>query len=563
MGDFLLITVKDVLNTKAFEGAKIIGGMDGLERSVSIVTVAEVPDAANWLRGGELVCTTAYFMSKGVIYQTDWVESLFSNGAVALAIKTGRFLGTVPQAIIDVANRLQFPLIEMPDDITWPIVIESIMNLLMNDQYSVLQRAEEIHTTLTNLVLEDETVQAVADKIASLVGNPIIIEDARLNLIAVGEIEDKINEQWKQLIEKRTSLPARKQIMETAYYENVLRNRTKEKLQISLSKDKSIENITMPILSNRMVYGFVSLIEGSKKVVQMDLIALEHGATALALQFMKQVIHKQTKEKKNIALIDDLVNGRIHTELVNEYQIHNKDWSKPMTVSVLDLTIDDGTEDVYTWNHTENRIIDSIRKHLDKKFDQVIIGMNDSLFTILVSSSNSLLHQAATLLQYELTNILSELKEQKVLVNFSGGIGSVRTELKKLGECFKEAKTALSITKTFPKKGPVLLYEKLGVHRIISMVNSVDELRLFCQEYLSEISAYDYQQKDVLLETLHAYLQCGCNVPETAKKLFVHPNTVTYRLKKIQSLLKLDLNTLEARLTYLFALEANEMLDSK
>ncbi|WP_142382848.1 PucR family transcriptional regulator [Bacillus canaveralius] len=558
-----MITVKDVLNTKAFEGAKIIGGMDGLERSVSIVTVAEVPDAANWLRGGELVCTTAYFMSKGVIYQTDWVESLFSNGAVALAIKTGRFLGTVPQAIIDVANRLQFPLIEMPDDITWPIVIESIMNLLMNDQYSVLQRAEEIHTTLTNLVLEDETVQAVADKIASLVGNPIIIEDARLNLIAVGEIEDKINEQWKQLIEKRTSLPARKQIMETAYYENVLRNRTKEKLQISLSKDKSIENITMPILSNRMVYGFVSLIEGSKKVVQMDLIALEHGATALALQFMKQVIHKQTKEKKNIALIDDLVNGRIHTELVNEYQIHNKDWSKPMTVSVLDLTIDDGTEDVYTWNHTENRIIDSIRKHLDKKFDQVIIGMNDSLFTILVSSSNSLLHQAATLLQYELTNILSELKEQKVLVNFSGGIGSVRTELKKLGECFKEAKTALSITKTFPKKGPVLLYEKLGVHRIISMVNSVDELRLFCQEYLSEISAYDYQQKDVLLETLHAYLQCGCNVPETAKKLFVHPNTVTYRLKKIQSLLKLDLNTLEARLTYLFALEANEMLDSK
>lgn len=101
-----MITVERILNTSAFKASKVLGGFKGLQRNVSTVTVAEVPDAANWLRGGELVCTTAYFISKGIKYQIKWIESLVANGAAALAIKTGRFLGEVPDSIKEVCDSL-------------------------------------------------------------------------------------------------------------------------------------------------------------------------------------------------------------------------------------------------------------------------------------------------------------------------------------------------------------------------------------------------------------------------------------------------------------------------
>src|SRR5690625_2729556 len=319
-----MITVEEAMGTKAFEEAKVVGGSSGLTRNISQVTVAEVPDAANWLQGGEIVCTTAYFISKEVKYQINWIESLSFNGAVALAIKTDRFLGTIPESIIDVANKLNFPVIEMPPATTWPAVIESIMNPLMYKQIRDLKRAEEIHNKLTSLVLEDESVKIIADEISALVENPIIIEDARLNLIAVGERRDEEKDSYKKIIQKRLSQSLRKKINDTYYYQDVLRNRNKANLQIYIDDENTINSIMAPILSNKMIYGFITVIEVNKYLSEIDLIAIKHGASALALQLMKQIIHKQTAQNKYIALIDDLVHGRIHTEVVNEYRIRNK-----------------------------------------------------------------------------------------------------------------------------------------------------------------------------------------------------------------------------------------------
>src|SRR5690625_1623909 len=166
-----MITVEKVLMTPAFKNAKVVAGEEGFKNIVKNVTVAEVPDAANWLDGGELICTTAYFISKEVKYQVKWVRSLTENGAVALAIKSDRFLGEIPNKIIEVSNKLNFPIIEMPSETTWPKVIESVMNPLLQEQIKTLKRAEEIHSKLTTLVLEDKSIKVIADVIATLVGN--------------------------------------------------------------------------------------------------------------------------------------------------------------------------------------------------------------------------------------------------------------------------------------------------------------------------------------------------------------------------------------------------------
>lgn len=562
-----MITVKELVGPKYFNTAKIMAGKSGINNVVRKVTVAEVPDAANWLLGGELVCTTAYFISKEVKYQVDWIQSLSNNGAVALAIKTDRFLGEIPQKIIEIADQLNFPLIEMPPDITWPEVIEAVMNPIMNEKIKTLQRADEIHNKLTSLVLEDESIKVIADEISSLVENPIIIEDARLEELAIGESTTVKSDLYREVINKRLSNSFRKRIKNTAYYDDVIRNRTKNNLQIYIEVDKvKYNSVTAPILSNKMIYGFITLIDITNNISEIDLIALKHGSSAIALQLMKQIIHKQTLQNKYIALVDDLVHGRVHSELVSEYRIGEKSWGQTINVTVVDLAIDRNDEEPYIWDRTETQIIDTIKKHLLKFFHQVIIGNNNSLFTIIVSQSkkdsDSIL---STTLNKELIYILNVCIKKQLIDGFWGGIGNSYKKIRDLDKSFKEAKIAVSIAKSFSKDNNfnVLLYENLGIHRIISLINDMDELWNFCQDFLSELKEYDEKNNDVLVETLHAYLKNDCIIKETAKSLYIHSNTVTYRLKKIQNILKHDLNSLEVRLTYLFALEANYVLGRK
>jgi purine catabolism regulator len=566
MGGFRkMITVQDVLITKIFENSHVLAGENGLTRVVNTITVAEVPDAANWLEGGELVCTTGFFISKEIgEYQTKWVESLIANGASALAIKSGRFLGAIPNSILELANRLNFPLIEMPPDIIWPIAIQAVMNLLTDQQTKVLQRAAEIHSRLTQLVLENESIQAISDVIASLVGNPIVVEDARLNIIAVGNVvSDQPAEIYPKVMDKRMGEPFRNKILLTDYYKSVVKGRKKDRFEVNVSdaKDVYIRNIMIPILSNKVVYGFLSLIEVEKPYSAIDLIALEHGATALALQFMKQIINEQTLRTKTLTLIDDLVHGRYHTEIVSEHHFYNFNRSNPMLVIMMQTSTEQPSEEYYSWNHSEELIRHTLRKYIEKHFDQLIIGNDDSLFTILVSFPHNMIAKVTTILKEALKQALNELKQQFGIQRFRIGMGSAYQNLSSLGRSYKEANGALSIAKSFPKLGEIILFENLGIHRIISMIHNVEDLQIFCNDFLLELKTYDNENGGMLLETLYAYIKSNGSVNEAAAMLFVHPNTVSYRLRKIKQVIKYDITDAQFRFSYLFALEANFMLN--
>src|SRR5690625_1693710 len=543
-----MITVEKVLTTPAFNGAKVVAGKFGLKNYVKLVTVAEVPDAANWLEGGELICTTAYFISKEVKYQILWIKSLKENGAVALAIKTDRFLGKIPISIIDIANSLNFPIIEMPSDTTWPNVIESVMNPLLNEKIKTLKRAEEIHTKLTSLLLENESVKKISDVISLLVENPIIVEDARLNHIATSDKYIYETELSDEAINMRLSNSIRNKIKSTNFYQDVMRNKEESSFEFILEiEDKQITNIITPIVSRKVTYGFITLLNVSENISEIDFIALNHGASAIALQLMKETIHNQAMQNNYIALVDDLVHGRIHSDLVNEYIVLDNVKSTLMCTAVVNLKLYNADDEVYTWENNEITLINLIKKHLLNFFEQVIIGNNELTFIIIVFQSKLKSAQMTKYYQKKLINILNQCRDNKLIKNYSGGIGSSYTELIHLNKSFKEAETALSITNSFSKTNnvPILLYEELGLHRIISMIYDFNELNIFCEEFLGDLCTHDEKNNDVLKETLYMYLKCNGIVKDTANNLFIHSNTVRYRLNKIQKILKHDLNTLE------------------
>lgn len=557
-----MITVQDILNAEVFKDSQVIAGRNGLSRELSTITIAEVPDSANWLRGGELVCTTAFFVSNQVTHQQEWIESIIGNGASALVIKASRFLGVVPEAIVEVANRHHFPIISVAHEVTWPVVIEEFMDFFMNERMKIMQQVEEIQSDLTSLVLENASLDTIVGRIAQLIGNPVILEDANLQMISTGIPKSDLTAFEIEVLEERKTEDFKSRIVNTKFYRNIHQGvvDTQQETIISQKDEKRIKNIMIPVYSNKSIYGYLSMIDLKNPHLPIDRIILKTSTTALALSLMQQYVNKQTFRKKNLALIEDIISGRIHTKVVYDEDFLDINWSNPMAAIMIE---------VVGFNEDGNRVNDQYEEliyrmtqnHLKKYFGQVIIGNVGSLFTVLVSFNPKKVKEMPSVLKEIIGKLKSDLEEQfgkeKVLI----GVGGAYTTLNLVSRSYKEANMALSVVRKFIWKGTLMFSDDIGIYRIFSMIENHEEIEDFCNSYLEDLKKYDKEHGNVLLETLHVFLLSDSSIKATAEKMFLHPNTVSYRIKKVKGIIGNELNSPEFKLAYLFALESNILLN--
>ncbi len=550
--------VKDILETKPFENAILVAGANGLSNQVKTITVAELPDASDWLRGGEVICTTGFLIKNQSHSQVNWVKSMIENKAAALAIKTSRFLGEVPEAIKCLANARAFPIISLPNDVTWPYIIEAVMNLINAEQVGRLQRAKEIQEQLTQLVLDENDVSRIAQSLSDLLGFPIVLEDGRLNLITTAipsHVEAKKKEEARTFIQVRTNDVFLRKLLQSDYYRYVFNHRTKEIGKIPLHQPYPANTLMMPILASNVIYGFLTLIQVGKDLVATDVVALEQGASAVALQLVKESLETKSRHDKEQETVQNLIHGRFSPSGLGQGYFPQIDWSSPMVVVLINGIFETMEEGLFVVPHTKQKMESIIKESVRLTFGECIVGYAKNQFTVLVtlkgSTSKEVLNQMVHTMEYCLAG-LKQYSSGEIQIAI-GGIYSSRAKLQK---SFEDAKKTLDIMQIIPSLGPVASFDLTGIYRLIHKIDDYQFLRNFRDDYLSEIMDYD----DTLCGTLRTYLLVGGNVTATAKQLFVHPNTVMYRLRKIKSITGSNLDNPQYRDSLLFALEIHNYL---
>jgi len=108
------VPIAEVLELPILGGARLVGGRAGLDRIVRSVNVMEVPDILDWVKPDELLLTTAYPLREDLAALTELVPHLVDHGLAGMAIKPTRYIGSIPAAMVAEADRLGFPLIELP-----------------------------------------------------------------------------------------------------------------------------------------------------------------------------------------------------------------------------------------------------------------------------------------------------------------------------------------------------------------------------------------------------------------------------------------------------------------
>lgn len=141
------------------------------------------------------------------------------------------------------------------------------------------------------------------------------------------------------------------------------------------------------------------------------------------------------------------------------------------------------------------------------------------------------------------------------ILPFSIGIGRLHYSVSEICRSFQEARQALSLGRFRQPENGITCYEDLGVLKLLSHIRT-EELDDFAQETLEALIAYDSHNDTDLLRTLEIYFQENESLPSAAEKLFIHANTLRNRLKKIESILGVELNQADVRVRFYVACQA-------
>ena len=192
----------------------------------------------------------------------------------------------------------------------------------------------------------------------------------------------------------------------------------------------------------------------------------------------------------------------------------------------------------------------------DKNTDYVInVGEQDIVLVKEVPSAEEELDDIE-----ELAKSIAQTLSTEFYAKVAIGISSVVSGLKDLARAYKEARVALEVGKVFDTEKNIIGYDNLGIGRLIYQLPTT-----LCEIFLQEVfkkGSLESLDRDTL-DTVQRFFEYNLNVSETSRNLFVHRNTLVYRLEKIRKITGLDLRNFDQAITFKVALMVKKYLTNK
>ncbi len=274
-----------------------------------------------------------------------------------------------------------------------------------------------------------------------------------------------------------------------------------------------------------------------------DDIALKYvGVLAVAVSNIKQYYDEKYDRGnfiKNV-MLDNILPGDIYIK-VRELHFNNE-----ATRAVLLIRITEPGE---------VSIFDVIQNLFPDKTKDFVVNINETDIALVKEVRSNIESRDLEKLARSIADSLGSEYYTHTLV----GIGTAVTGIKDLARSFKEAQVALEVGKVFDTEKTIVSYENLGIARLIYQLPTT-----LCDMFLKEvfkrgsIESLDHET----LFTIQKFFENNLNVSETSRKLFVHRNTLVYRLEKIRKLTGLDLREFDDAIVFKVALMVKKYLDA-
>jgi len=206
--------------------------------------------------------------------------------------------------------------------------------------------------------------------------------------------------------------------------------------------------------------------------------------------------------------------------------------------------------------HSDVATVDVLSGIFPDKLQDFVLSINETDVAVVKQISGSTTAEDLVKIASGIEDTLKNELSIKTVI----GIGTVSDHLRELADSYKEAQTAIDVGKVFETEKSIINYEKLGIGRLIYQLPTT-----LCDIYLSEVfkkNSIDSLDQETLF-TINKFFENNLNVSETSRKLFVHRNTLVYRLEKIKKLTGLDLRQFDHAIIFKVALMVRKYLSSR
>lgn len=431
----------------------------------------------------------------------------------------------------------------------------------MEAKNRLLLRAIDIHNQLTEMVLRGYGLEAITKTLARLLGRPVQVEDQYLRPLAFGRQsgDDKREAQGPEAInEEALHIPE---------VQEFLKQLQKEQRALPFPNWEHYGLKTTRVMSAIQVgsetFGYVSVMATGGSLGELDFMAVEHAATVYAIQFMRQKVAFEVEERIKGQFIEDLVCGRIKEENeilkkagylgYNLYHLYNV-----MIIYINENDDDQGFKHDTNGSLTNRsqKIVNMVRRTIFEHGFWVITARTNPLLVLVDTGATEQRQKVHELAEIIRQNIKEKLREKCII-----GMSGAARELKELHVAYKQAEKAFQIARKLKWNDVLVPYESLGVLRVFMQIENQEVLKGYVNEILGSILAYDRDKSSNMLDTLRVYADSNFNSQKTAQRLFIHINTLKYRLERIRGIGNFSLVDPEERFNIQLAIKIIDILD--
>ncbi|MFZ7943584.1 PucR family transcriptional regulator [Neobacillus sp. 19] len=564
-----MLTVKDLFEIKAIDGIKIIAGEKGINNEISIVNIIENPGAFDWLSPNELLLSTGYIFKDNEELQNRIIKELSEINCAGLVVKMKRYFDKLPQNMIDQANKYGLPLIELPFEYTLSRVI-SIINEKASGRYDLLNRKTlDMHNLFFRITLEGGGIERISSLLSETINNPIIFVDKDWKLLHFTEHKDN-----KVPLAYCFDLIKNRPIFTQAFIDSIPDNINEMKKSIKRIyhlEAMEIKCRILPVAVANYLYGYIIVWQTVRELSEFDYIILEQASTIMALEMIKAKEIEDVKLKIRQDFFDDLLTGKITSsesiQSLSELHGLNSQYKYFCMVINFDTADLERYEDIVARKvQLENRArkcVDLVYEHSNLANGEItcfyrnnhiiiLIGQNENKPTITLNEAK----QYGNELYHVLTN---QIKNTSYLI----GIGRQYETIHSLHKSFSEANESIRLMQKFNDRGGVSHFEDHSIYHFLDSNIKDMELEDFFMKRLGKIYEHDQLHGTSYIITLENYFQNNINISETAKAMFLHRNTLIYRIEKIKEILNTDLKNSEELLQIQLALKIFRLLNKK
>lgn len=537
MVDSKPITIQELTTLALPDQTRVVAGQDRLGNPVSWVVSVSAEESAARTASGDFV----FLLPPYPRDLSNLICKLAERGVAGVAL-----LAEASPAVIDAASKMGEPLLSLPEQSDVRRLERAALSLLLDRGAAMERHAAQVYQELTVLSAENAGLEEMAALIGRTTSKSVFIQDKRLNVIAAAltpEIEST-----RAAIETWIAAP-----------ENLPEQMRDRKLaaqsQIVLEQRLPVEpwvRLIVPIIAKGMARGFLSLVGESQNIGMFDRSVAERSAAACALEMAKAKAVSEAEKRVRGSFVDAMLAGSLTPLEATRWARRNKYDPDGRHAAI-----------VAEWaqkEHPTYRRLETLVHGLTGSFHGSVLIQSRESEVVIFSRLEP--RQGVETARSIAQNIRRQSSGEFPNDPMAIGIGRPVDALIGLRDSYREARQALSMARRLAEPNP-LYFGELNVYRLLFQLEHSPELATFCQEIIGKLIAYDRTQGTDLVETLTAYFGHKSNLSRTAEALFVHRNTLIYRMERIREISGLDLDNPETRLSIQLALRAHRLLTAR